>query len=97
MKNVNKSSRITVRFTDKEHKKITNKADKLGVSISDYIRNMVLCDKSISSSSTADIKSIEIITLGIELARYIEKNYSSYMKDDIGLKERSDELWKKLY
>ena len=95
MKNVNKSSRITVRFTDKEHKKITNKADKLGVSISDYIRNMVLCDKSISSS-TADIKSIEIITLGIELARYIEKNYSSYMKDDIGLKERSDELWKKL-
>ena len=56
---------------------------------------MVLCDKSISSS-TADIKSIEIITLGIELARYIEKNYSSYMKDDIGLKERSDELWKKL-
>lgn len=95
MKNVNKSSRITVRFTYKEHKKIINKADKLGISISDYIRNIVLCDNPISNNTT-DIKNIEIITLGIELARYIEKNYSSYMKDDIGLKERSDELWKKL-
>ena len=44
----------------------------------------------------ANLKNIEIITLGIELARYIEKNYSGYIKDDEGLKERSDELWKRL-
>ena len=45
MKNTNKDFRITVRFTDKEGKKISRMADKLGVRVSEYIRNVLLDDE----------------------------------------------------
>ena len=87
-----KLEKAEFRVTAAEKKKIKKEADKMNLTVSDYLRNSVFAQKDKSQFTAVD--AIHIMTLATELVRYVEERYTEY--DDPYLRERIDDLWKML-
>ena len=87
-----KLEKAEFRLTTAEKKRIKNEADKMNLTVSEYLRNKVLTPKDKSQFTAVD--AIHIMTLATELVRYVEDRYTEY--DDPYLRERVDDLWEML-
>lgn len=85
-----KTQKVECRITEKEKKDLIKKANKLGIPISEYIRQCIFFD---NNNCRDNINTIEIITLATELVRYIEDRYDT---EDEWLRKKVVELWAKL-
>lgn len=96
MKTQNKDKIIGVRFTLKEHKRIRSKAKKVGMTVSEYIRDTVLNDKKEVTAKSASQKTMEVITQARDICNYVIEKYGQYMEINEVLEEKVKRLWKNL-
>lgn len=85
-----KTQKVECRITEKEKKDLIKKANKLGIPISEYIRQCIFSD---NNNCRDNINTIEIITLATEIVRYIEDRCDT---EDEWLRKEVVELWGKL-
>lgn len=89
-----KTHKIEVRVRKEDKKKLLIKATKSDISISEYVRNLILNDICNNNMNRDNIIYInEIITLATELVRCVETRCD---KEDEQLRKKVDELWDKL-
>ena len=92
MEKKNKNKIVGIRFTDKEKKCIEVKAEKLNMTLSEYIRDIVLYDKK---KITNDMDKQKVMTMAAqaqEIANYVGEKY---VEDEI-LEKKVKKLWKSL-
>ena len=83
---------VGFRVTDSEKKRLEKEAKKAEMTVSDYIRDRVMGARDKTQFTAKD--AICIITLAIDIVRYVEDRYGSY--EDPYLRERVEELCQKL-
>ena len=101
-KTISRPYRITVRFTDMEYGLITDAAEETGVTLSEYIRKMVLEGKiAIRYEVVADIPELQKLTAEFgkigsnlnQIARRANETRSVYAADVEDMQARYAELW----
>lgn len=92
MNKQNKDKTIAVRFTEKEYKYIKSQVKKSGVTMSDYIRDIVLHDRKKEKDETSICTVIKIAAQAKEISNYIFEKYG----EDENLEGKVKRLWKSL-
>lgn len=82
---------LSLRLTEKEKEEIREKAEQLGLSVSDYVRSVLISSKSIRRKSRVDCEAIkqlvyEINKIGVNLNQ-IAKEVNSIRDIDIQVLE----------
>lgn len=96
MKTQNKDKTIGVRFTLKEYKRIKSRAEKAGMTVSDYIRDIVLNGKKEVIAKLVSQKTMESVIQARDICNYVIEKYGQYMEIDEALEEKVKKLWKSL-
>jgi len=86
-----KTQDLHLRVTKREKNKLSKEASKMGVSISAYIRPLILGKRSDGKTSS---KAIQVAVLCQDIVTYVEEKY--ICEDNIELSERMKKIWEVL-
>lgn len=93
-----KEKRITIRLTEDEYEKIKRKAEKINVSVSEYVRNF-LSKKEVKIVDKTSLRELiyQLQRIGVNINQMVKKVNLNH--SDIELKkeiEELEEIYKKL-
>lgn len=84
----NRTERVTIRFTEKEHHLLKKRAKKADAKIADYIRRA--CFSNSKSNKSCD--EIYIVTIAQDMCNYIEEKYAG----DEKMEGWCEDIWEHL-
>lgn len=92
MKKQNRNEFVGARFTQREKRRIKLKAEKAGMNISDYVRDILLYGGNKEKDGTSKRIVTEVTVQAREISNYIIEKYG----EDENLERKVKELWKSL-
>lgn len=89
-----KTSRIEIRITEKEKKRLNRIIKKSGMTQSDFLREQIFGEKMEMQLSMQ--RYARVLAEAAELVRFIEMDYADICDLDEDLNERMERVWKAL-
>lgn len=83
-----KTQDLHIRVSKREKEKLSKEAEKLGISVSEYIRPLIMQKKSNAEPSS---KVSTAVVLCQDIVTYVQEKYGC--EDDEELSRRADKLW----